>query len=182
MKKLVNLGVFVALAMLAMTSCTNDQSERIAALEKKIEELESADTEAVTKQKPTSLAANVESNTRPEGPLPAFEFESEEFDFGTIDAGTIIEHTFRFKNVGEAPLVIQSATASCGCTVPKKPSEPIPVGEYGEIGVKYNSTNKNGVQSPIITIRANTFPNVKKVKLKGTVNPKADASQGPLRK
>ncbi len=180
MKKLVNLGVLLTLAIMTITSCTNDQSERIAALEKKIEELESADTS--TKQKPTSLAANVESNTKPEGPLPAFEFESEEFDFGTIEAGTIIEHTFRFKNTGEAPLIIQSATASCGCTVPKKPSEPIPVGEYGEIGVKYNSTNKNGVQSPIITIRANTYPNVKKVKLKGTVNPKADASQGPLRK
>lgn len=180
MRKLVNLGVLFALAMMAMTSCTNNnQDEKIAALEKRIKELEG--TGEATKQQPTSLAANVESTAEPTGPLPKFEFVEEEFDFGTIEAGTVIEHTFKFKNVGDAPLVIQSATASCGCTVPKKPTDPIPVGEYGVIGVKYNSTNKNGVQSPIITIRANTNPNVKKIKLKGTVNPVADASNGPLR-
>lgn len=184
MKKLMNLGVLVALAVVAMTSCTNNkQEEKIAALEERIKELEGEGSNKVAQQQtPTSLAANVNAaEAAPDGPLGVFKFEEEEFDFGTIEAGKIIEHTFKFTNTGEAPLIIQSATASCGCTVPKKPVDPIPVGGTGEIGVRYDSKNKNGVQSPVITIRANTDPNVTRIKLKGTVNPKKDLPDGPVR-
>ena len=184
MKKLMNLGVLVTFAVAAMTSCTNSkQEEKIAALEDRIKELEGqGGTNARQAQNPTTLAANVEAETTPEGPLGVFDFEAEEYDFGTIEAGKIIEHTFKFTNVGEAPLIIQSATASCGCTVPKKPTDPIPVGGTGEIGVRFDSKNKNGVQSPVITIRANTNPNVTRIKLKGTVNPKQELPDGPVRK
>lgn len=184
MKKLMNLGVLVTFAVAAMTSCTNSkQEEKIAALEERIKELEGeGGNNAQQKPNPTSLAANVAAEATPDGPLGVFEFEAEEYDFGTIEAGTVVEHTFKFTNVGEAPLVIQSATASCGCTVPKKPVDPIPVGGVGEIGVRFDSKNKKGVQSPVITIRANTNPNVTRVKLKGTVNPKEELPDGPVRK
>ncbi|MDN5216043.1 DUF1573 domain-containing protein [Fulvivirgaceae bacterium BMA12] len=184
MKKLINLGVLLTFVVVAMTSCTNSkQEEKIAALEERIKELEGdGKSKAQPKQNPTSLAANVDAESTPEGPLGAFKFEQEEFDFGAIEAGTVIEHTFKFTNVGEAPLIIQSATASCGCTVPKKPSDPIPVGGTGEIGVRYDSKNKSGVQSPVITIRANTDPNVTRIKLKGSVNPKKELPDGPVRK
>lgn len=184
MKKLMNLGVLVTFAVAAMTSCTNNkQDEKIAALEERIKELEGGgDSNAQQKQSPTSLAANVDTEATPEGPLGVIKFDEEEYDFGTVEAGTIVEHTFKFTNTGEAPLIIQSATASCGCTVPKKPTDPIPVGGVGEIGVRFDSKNKNGVQSPVITIRANTNPNVTRVKLKGTVNPKAALPDGPVRK
>ncbi|MCG8322183.1 MAG: DUF1573 domain-containing protein [Cytophagales bacterium] len=183
MKKLMNIGVLVTFAVAAMTSCTNSkQEEKIAALEERIKELENGGSSAQQNQSPTTLAANVDTETTPDGPLGAFDFEEEEHDFGTIEAGKIIEHTFKFTNTGEAPLVIQSATASCGCTVPKKPTDPIPVGGVGEIGVRFDSKNKSGVQSPVITIRANTNPNVTRIKLKGTVNPKQELPDGPVRK
>lgn len=184
MKKLMNLGVFVIFAAVAMTSCTNSkQEEKIAALEERIKELEgNGGSKAQPSQSPTSLAANVDAEAAPQGPLGAIDFTEEEYDFGTVEAGAIVEHTFKFTNVGEAPLIIQSATASCGCTVPKKPTDPIPVGGTGEIGVRFDSKNKSGVQSPVITIRANTNPNVTRIKLKGTVNPKQELSDGPVRK
>lgn len=62
----------------------------------------------------------------------------------TIDYGTVTKEgdngirIFEFTNTGDAPLIIKSANASCGCTVPTKPTEPIQPGKTGKIEVKYN--------------------------------------------
>ena len=55
-------------------------------------------------------------------------------------------------------LVISSCTASCGCTVPQWPREPIAPGKSGEIKVVFNSAGKGGLVSKDITILANTNP------------------------
>jgi len=60
-------------------------------------------------------------------------------DFGTIkEADGPVTHIFKFKNEGEAPLVITRATASCGCTQPEFPKEPVAPGKTGEIKVTFN--------------------------------------------
>jgi len=41
-------------------------------------------------------------------------FEKAEHDFGTIEQGTPQETVFKFTNTGNAPLIITSATSSCG--------------------------------------------------------------------
>jgi uncharacterized cupredoxin-like copper-binding protein len=79
-------------------------------------------------------------------------------DFGTIIEGERVEHTFKFTNTGTADLVISSATASCGCTIPSPPKEPIAPGEEGEIKVEFNSAGKSAMQTKDITILANTNP------------------------
>jgi uncharacterized cupredoxin-like copper-binding protein len=79
-------------------------------------------------------------------------------DFGTIIEGEKVEHTFKFTNTGDADLVISSATASCGCTIPSPPKEPIAPGEEGEIKVEFNSAGKSAMQTKDITILANTNP------------------------
>jgi hypothetical protein len=91
---------------------------------------------------------------------PKFKFKETEFDFGTITDGEKVSHTFRFTNVGNADLVITSATASCGCTVPKHSKEPIAPGKTGEIEVTFNSEGKgSGVSiTKDVTIIANTNP------------------------
>ena len=66
-------------------------------------------------------------------------------------------------------LIISSATASCGCTVPEWPKEPIPVGEEGEIAVRFNSAKKPGVQNKTITITANTYPKINRLRIKANV-------------
>jgi hypothetical protein len=79
-------------------------------------------------------------------------------DFGTITDGEKVEHTFKFTNTGEADLVISSATASCGCTIPNWPKEPISPGDDGEIKVEFNSAGKSDMVTKDITILANTNP------------------------
>ena len=61
------------------------------------------------------------------------EFDNTNFDFGTIEAGASVSHTFKFKNTGNFPLKITNAKGSCGCTVPKWPKEAIEPGQQGEI-------------------------------------------------
>ena len=82
----------------------------------------------------------------------------EEYNFGTINQGEVVSHTFKFKNTGSEPLIITDAKATCGCTVPKKPNEPIAPGETGELVVEFNSAGKSGAQTKQVTVTANTNP------------------------
>ena len=49
-------------------------------------------------------------------------FEQTTHNFGTFSENSpVVSYTFKFTNVGDAPLVIHQAVASCGCTVPEEP-------------------------------------------------------------
>jgi hypothetical protein len=105
----------------------------------------------------------------PAGPLPKMTFAESSFDFGNIKQGEKVKHTFMFKNTGEAPLIIENASASCGCTVPQWPRKPIAPGEEGKIDVEFNSAGKSGQQSKQISIRANTQPNITELTIKTNI-------------
>lgn len=177
----LRLSMLVGFIVLVAAACGNkDAEKRIAELESRLAEMEGNATSLA----PTSNTP-AEPETKPEGPLPAFEFEEEEYDFGTINEGDEVEHIFRFKNVGDAPLIIQSARGSCGCTVPNPPKEPIGVGETGEMLVKFNSKGKPNIQNKTVTITANTWPKNSTLRIKAMVTPApkddaADAS-GPVK-
>ncbi len=107
---------------------------------------------------------------------PKFEFLSgETHDFGTLTDQKNGEYTFAFKNTGKTPLIISSASASCGCTVPEYPKEPILPGKKGEIKVTYNTAGKSGPFDKTIFIQSNAPSNVAgdryEIHIKGTVNP-----------
>ena len=99
---------------------------------------------------------------------PAFEFETEVIDYGKIDLNANGVRVFKFKNIGKSPLVISKIKSSCGCTVPKKPTEPIMPGKTGEIEVKY-ATNRPGGFSKSITVSSNASEPVKRLRIKGIV-------------
>ncbi|MCO4291482.1 DUF1573 domain-containing protein [Solitalea sp. MAHUQ-68] len=101
--------------------------------------------------------------------LTVIKFDEDKFDFGKITEGEVVEHSFKFVNKGKFPLIIKSAIASCGCTVPSKPDEPIAPGATGVIDVKFNSKGKQGLQDKHITIFANTNPTVSTLELVGEV-------------
>lgn len=177
MKKNLFLAAGLAVAMLA-TSCDNN-----ASTEENVTESEMATEPAVQPVDNPNVVAE-EQVIAPEN-APAISFEETTYDFGTIKQGEVVEHTFQFTNTGKSPLVIESATASCGCTVPEKPEQPIAPGEQGKIKVQFNSTGKSGQQAPIVTVRANTVPNITQVSLKGTVeanNIPAAGSNGPVKR
>lgn len=87
---------------------------------------------------------------------PKFKFDKIEHDFGRIEPGSIVKETFHFENIGDAPLIITNARASCGCTLPEYPKEkPIEPGEKGEITVEFNSNGKMGQQNKAVTVYSN---------------------------
>lgn len=87
---------------------------------------------------------------------PKMKFEETKFDFGKITQGEIVSHEFEFTNTGDGDLVISEAHASCGCTVPEFPKEPVKPGEKSHILVKFNSTGKEGHEEKSVEITANT--------------------------
>lgn len=108
-------------------------------------------------------------------------FEETAFDFGTIQEGDMVKHTFNFTNTGKVPLIIQNATAQCGCTVPDWTRTPIAPGDKGEIRVEFNSKGKAGVQSKAVSVTANTQPEVTQVTLKGVVESGVASMKGPFK-
>ncbi len=83
------------------------------------------------------------------------DFDVIRHDFGTITQGDTVSFNFNFTNNGKAPLEIESAKASCGCTQPSFPFIPIEPGDSGFIGVMYVSVGKEGHQEPTITVNSN---------------------------
>jgi hypothetical protein len=106
---------------------------------------------------------------------PTMDFETKTHDFGTINEGDVVEHTFTFTNNGKAPLVITSARGSCGCTVPTWTKEPIKPGDSGEMLVKFNSKGKPNNQNKTVTIKANTESGTERLQIKAFVTPSGDS-------
>lgn len=97
------------------------------------------------------------------------EFEDAEYDFGEISLGSSVDFSFKFKNAGESPLIIQSVKAACGCTVLKDwPKEAILPGESAEIPIVFTAKYP-GDQKKYVSIIANTRPSITKVYLIGKV-------------
>ncbi|MAN26688.1 MULTISPECIES: DUF1573 domain-containing protein [Mesonia] len=149
MKKVVLM--LAAVATVGFTSCKEEKaSDKVK--EEKVEEVAERD-------------ANAEGT-------PEMKFEEEMYDFGTINEGDVVEHTFKFTNTGDSPLVISNAKGSCGCTVPSWPKEPVAAGETGEMTVKFNSRNKPNNQMKTVRITTNTESGQEMIKIKAFVTPK----------
>ena len=117
----------------------------------------------------TMNAQEKQITEKPKNPnAPVFEFVTEVIDYGKIALNADGVRTFKFKNVGKSPLVINDIKSSCGCTVPKKPAGPIMPGDSGEIEVKYD-TNRPGGFSKSITVASNADEPVKMLQIKGIV-------------
>jgi hypothetical protein len=169
--------LLIMFSAILVLSCNTDKSmeRRITALERRVAALEEQNSLALSGNRvsPESLnvqKANVSSDSLSK--KPKFFFEQADFDFGTINEGEVVQHMYKFKNTGNAPLVISKATASCGCTVPSPPKEAILPGQSSQIQVRFDSRNKPNQQVKTITVEANTDPAITKLQLHGFVVPK----------
>jgi len=100
--------------------------------------------------------------------IAKIEFKETTIDYGTIEKGANGLRTFEFTNTGDAPLIVSKVSSSCGCTVPKKPKDPIMPGQTGEIEVKYD-TNRVMPIRKTITVLSNAETPTVSLKIKGTV-------------
>ena len=98
-------------------------------------------------------------------------FDKVSHDFGTFsESNPVQECVFTFTNVGQAPLIINQAVASCGCTVPSYTKEPIVPGKTGAIKVTYNGKGKfPGHFKKSITVRTNGKPEMSRLYVEGTM-------------
>jgi hypothetical protein len=116
--------------------------------------------------------ASADPAATPKSGLPVFEFETDNHEFGVITEGEKVSYTFKFKNTGNAPLVISNASASCGCTVPEYTKTPVAPGEEGEVNVTFDSSGKSGMTTKSVTLIANTEPNTKVLKISADIQSK----------
>lgn len=93
-------------------------------------------------------------------------------NFGKVIDGEKVVITFHFKNTGTKPLIISNVQASCGCTVPAKPEEPIAPGAEGKITAEFNSEGRVGKAIKNLTVQANTKEGVATLFFEGEVLPK----------
>jgi len=140
--------IFLSIACLVVLAACNNQKT----------------VESTADSKETSEIAAVDTSN-----APAFKFEKEVYDFGEIKEGEKVTYDFKFKNIGNSPLIISSATATCGCTIPEYPKEPVAPGAEGIIRVVFNSAGKPGMQNKIVSITANTIPSLTELNILGNV-------------
>ena len=106
------------------------------------------------------------------GELAEISFREYEHDFGKIIEGEKVAHIFAFENKGSGNLVIESASTSCGCTVPKYDRSPIPAGKGGNLEVVFDSNGRNGMQTKTISVRSNSKTEVVILKITAEVIPR----------
>jgi len=100
-------------------------------------------------------------------------FEKQSHDFGSFQESAGVQTTtFKFKNEGDAPLILSNVRASCGCTTPKWTREPVAPGANGEIEVSYNPKNRPGSFNKSVTVTSNAAVSNVVLRINGTVAPR----------
>jgi hypothetical protein len=104
---------------------------------------------------------------------PAMEFQKTEHNFGTIkeEIGAVTTQ-FTFKNTGDAPIIIQRVSSSCGCTTPSYTRQPILPGKEGTISAQYSTVRRPGTFNKTIRVYTNIPDTVYVLTIKGNVTPK----------
>lgn len=162
MKPIYSKVIVFVFVLGTLGACSNKKVENnIKSLEKRVAALEARNgiVPASTASESTPATTTISEMT----------FESMEYNFGSVKAGDVVNHTFKFKNTGNFPLIISKANATCGCTVPEWPKDPIAPGSSGEIKVKFNSKGRSNLQTKYVNITANTKPEVTRLKITGNV-------------
>jgi hypothetical protein len=144
MKNLFNPSFVIALLLLAPACSQKTESTEQSA---------PANDQMVATSNP---AASTTEAPATEGNFGAFQFESLEHDFGTIKEGEIVKHLYKFKNVGNAPLIVSDVKPQCGCTATNWTKDPVQPGGQGEIEVQFDSNGRAGQNSKSTTVTANT--------------------------
>lgn len=79
-------------------------------------------------------------------------FAEARYDFGKIKQNVPVTHDFTFENIGVQPVVIESATASCGCTTPIWPKTPVVKNKKEKISAGFNAATL-GIFDKVISVK-----------------------------
>ena len=97
-------------------------------------------------------------------------------NFGNFsEKSPVQKNTFTFTNVGNKPLIINQAIASCGCTIPAYTKQPIAPGQKGQITVTYNGKGMfPGHFKKSITVRSNGNVEMTRLYIEGVMKEEAN--------
>src|SRR5689334_17458075 len=77
------------------------------------------------------------------------------FDFGTVERGARVDHTFRLPNRGDAELRIEHVKSSCGCTVAVLSDKVVAPGSEARVAVTLDTSRLAGPTTKTITVYTN---------------------------
>jgi Protein of unknown function (DUF1573) len=95
-------------------------------------------------------------------------FDKLVYDFGKIKQGVPVSYNFTFKNISKAPVTIETATASCGCTTPTWPQQPVMAGKTNVVKAGFNAAAA-GTFDKTITVKIQGVELPVELKIKGEV-------------
>ncbi|WP_153798982.1 DUF1573 domain-containing protein [Foetidibacter luteolus] len=96
-------------------------------------------------------------------------FAAMKHSFGKIPQNKPVTTEFVFTNNGSKPLIIESATAECGCTSPEFSKAPVMKGKSANIKVTYNAAAEGPFTKRVTVKFANLEPVV--LEINGEVQP-----------
>ena len=106
--------------------------------------------------------------------MPEITFDKLVNDFGKLPYDGNGKCKFTFTNTGKTPLVLTNVQASCGCTIPTWPKEPIEPGKSNVIDVSYNTKRVGGFDKTV-TVYSNAKNGTVYLKITGEVQPEVPA-------
>lgn len=165
--------VILSLCVVAAISACGGSDHGIEAVNGEVQSAVSSDEPIDEKMLAEIKAMEKEEEQRSkelEQNMTSLKYDKLIHDFGKVKQGSENTTQFKVTNTGTKPLIIDDVSASCGCTLPKKPEKPIAPGQSDVIEVTFKP--KPGQANEIIktvTVTANTDPRVSKLEIKAFV-------------
>ncbi|MBN1989219.1 MAG: DUF1573 domain-containing protein [Bacteroidales bacterium] len=100
---------------------------------------------------------------------PVIEIADDFFDFGSIQEGEVVAHTFKIANTGDGVLVIKDVIPGCGCTTSKLNKEVLKPGDEARFEIIFDSKGWRGSQYKSVTLRTNAPNRERSVTIKANV-------------
>jgi len=97
------------------------------------------------------------------------QFETETYDFGTINEGNQISYDFEFINLGPSKVFIDEAKVSCPCTIVKYPQDSVAIGEKAQVSLSFNTEGREGKFAKSVIVYSNSRQSVKVLYITGTI-------------
>lgn len=148
-----------ALFIFAVACINNTDKEKSA----------SVDSPAVSNNEPNLTAAPTTDPSK----LSSIEWLDSAKKINPVTEGEVVKISYKFRNNGKAPLVIENVLPGCGCTVADYPKKAIAPGEESEIKAEFDSHGREGIQNKNITVNANTPEKTYTLYFSVTVNKKS---------
>jgi hypothetical protein len=164
----------VVLSVMFLFGCKSDNSSEVR------ENLTVSNSDQSMQNNNSQSPAEIINNEgqEPTGPVTKIKFRNDTYDFGKVMEGKKVEYDYVFTNDGDEPLILKNVKASCGCTTPSWPREPIAPGATGKIHASFDTAGRGSVggqqQNKNITVTGNFEGGTIQLTLRGLVDKKPE--------